>query len=219
MTIGERVYDALFNASTPTVVGANDSVTVQKQMKGNSTVTEAAIKETMINYWNTVGPAILGPDLSVEYRELRVYDGSPKRKTPSENHLDHFIPEENFHGSPDPDYTEYERNKNDETIVPEFNAVPELASTRNGYRVVITDDKVQADSIIHPVIYYLDKNEENDLPDTYDHVSPGSIAIVNQKSEEFQIFFEQKGAYYIKYSIWNHDRNVDSKPQALPFEG
>jgi hypothetical protein len=223
-SIGERVYNALFNASTPTVVGENESVTVQRQMRGNDIVSQEAVRETMVNYWDTIGPAIVGSDSpTAEYRQLKVYDGSPKRSDPAQIHVDHFIPEANFHNTPtpDPDYTDYERNKEDGTDVPIFNTVPdpsELEDTRRGYRVIIEDEKVQSDSIILPVINYLDRNEDNDLPDNYFHVSPGSTAtIISQIEGEFQLFFEQKGAYFIKYSIWNFERNVDNRPNAVVF--
>jgi hypothetical protein len=156
---------------------------------------------------------------SEEYREIRIYDGTQKRSDPTEIHLDHYIPEENFH-SGSPDYSPYKRNKEDSTdvVIWDINLIPpEISESRNGYRLIIKDSLVNKQSVIRYSLEALDKDLENDLPDEYEHTSPGSTYIINKDAGEWQLFFERKGAYYLRYGVWNDARNVDSAPRLIPL--
>ncbi len=211
--IGKKVYEAIQTVNPQ--LGAN------KDERFDDHVLEE-YKQQTIDLWEAIGTAIISaPEVEI-FRELKVYDGSNKRSEPTEFHIDHFIPEEQFDEVSDPDYmTPYGRNKFDATNVPEFDITVNpgvLEDVRKGFRVIIRDIEVKKNSIIRYQIEALDRNLENDIPDDYQHVSPGSTYIINKENGELQLFFENKGTYFIRYGIWNGPRNEDSEPHAIPFQ-
>lgn len=211
--IGLKVFSALQQLNPQ--VGSNPDETMN-----NHALQE--FEQQTIDTWEAIGSAIIGAQNVEIFRELKVYDGSNKRSVPTEIHIDHFIPEEQFDEMDDPDYqTPFGRNKIDATDVPEFNTQvdpAELENVRKGFRVIIKDNEIRKNSIVRYQIEALDRNLENDIPDTYDHVSPGATYIINKENGELQLFFENKGAYFIRYGIWNGPRNEESDPRAIPFQ-
>lgn len=215
-SIGERIVQAM--ATVNHRVGDGEIETFNNP----SMKAPPEFQEQLIRLWEAIGSAIVGATEAEIFREVRIYDGSPKRSEPTETHVDNFIPEEEFNEMLDPDYeTPYGRNKTDDTEYPVYNLIPdppEILEFRRGYRVIITDEFIQKNSIVRYQIEYLDRNLENDIPETYNHVSPGNVAIVNKEDGEIQFSFENKGAYFIRYGIWNGPRNEDSEPEAIPYE-
>lgn len=218
--LGIKIVESIEESGNDIRVGDESYETLTEMNNGVDVELAAIIRESSIQFWGSVAAVLTNGDKE-EYRELKVYDGTPKRSKPVQNHLDHFIPEDRFHTPSSPpatDFTDFERNKEDVSLVPVFTPPSTLTSIRNGYRVIIRDNIIKSTSIIIYTIVALDRTEENDIPESYDHVSPGSNYIINQKDEEFQLFFEEKGAYSIKYGVWNGDINENSEPIPIPLE-
>jgi hypothetical protein len=80
---------------------------------------------------------------------------------------------------------------------------------------VVKDPEIGKETYIGYSFIALDKNNETNLSDAYEHRNLGGTYIIHQEGGQFQIFTENKSCMRLRYCIIDNLINEDNTPEAL----